>query len=174
MTRARGDGFFAAMETAPREPRGVLVGQHTGASCAAACCRMLLLDSLQGAEDSLLFSESFLRAALATNSRGTVIARIPEVLHEIGLPAMYHYRQDLVIGELQKAVKAIPAIALVRASGDDEFHALIVEGIKGQSVDIRDPLPEGIGSAYRISLALFLSVWAGKKSGCGRAIVVVE
>jgi hypothetical protein len=172
--RARGDGFFAAADTKASQPRGRLLGQETGYSCVAACCRMLLLDYVAGAEDDYLVSESFLRAALATDFKGTAIVRIPEVLREKGMPITYHYRKDLTIDDLRESVESFPAIAMVRAKGDDDFHALIVEGVTDTSVNIRDPLPEGTGSAYSLSLALFLSAWINEKTGCGHAVAVLK
>jgi hypothetical protein len=50
-------------------------------------------------------------------------------------------------------------------------HALLVDGIEGNDyVLVRDPLPELIGSAYKVPVKTFLNVWL--KDGAGRGIVV--
>lgn len=171
--RARGEGFFAAVDTLPYHPRGVLLGQETAYSCAAACCRMLLYDYVDGARDDYLSAESFLRAALATGFKGTTVAHIPEVLRERGMSASYQYRRDLTIDDLRRLVAHYPAIALVHATNSD-LHALIVEGVTDISVNIRDPLPEGRGAAYSLSRALFLAAWIDQETGGGKAVVVLE
>jgi hypothetical protein len=135
---------------------------------------MLLLDYVDGARDDHFASESYLRAALKTNRKGSIVARIPGILRERGLPIRYGYRRDLTLDDLQESVEHFPAIALVSVKGSEDFHALIVERVDDRFVQIRDPLPEGVGSAYRLSLALFLSAWINKETGCGYAVVVLE
>lgn len=41
-------------------------------------------------------------------------------------------------------------------------HAVIVDGLSRQMVLIRDPLPLGEGSAYKITLGRFKQAWTGK------------
>ncbi len=172
--RARGDGFFAVKETLPYQPRGVLLGQKSEDSCVAACCRMLLLDQSPDSIDDHNFSESFLRAALKTDREGTIISRAPKVLREFGLAREYAYRRNLIIDELRKAVLFGSAIAIMRMVDDGEAHALIVEEISDEFVMIRDPLPETDGSAYRVSLDLFLSHWLKRKTGRGVAVIALK
>lgn len=174
MARARGEGFFAIFDTASYQPRGILLGQGTGYSCVAACCRMLLLDYVSGAEDDHLASESFLRQRLRTTHKGTSVAQVPDVLQERGLPISYGYRRDLTTDDLRRLVEQFPAIALVRVAGTSLAHALIVERVSEASVSIRDPLPESRGSAYEAPLQMFVAAWIDEKTGYGSAVVVVE
>ena len=54
----------------------------------------------------------------------------------------------------------------------DGHRDLTIDRIIEQSVSIRDPLPEGTGSAYQVTVEAFLSVWARDESGAGRAVAV--
>lgn len=172
--RARGEGFFAAAATFPYQPRGVLLGQETGDSCVAACCRMLLLDQWPEAKNDYRFSESFLRAALETDRNGSLIGRIPEALRNFGLPQKYLYRRDLTIEDLQDAMQLGAAIAIMQDVSEEGLHALLIEGISAYSVAVRDPLPIGSGSAYEVSLPVFLARWHQRESGAGWAVIVLE
>lgn len=172
--RARGDGFFAAAETMPYQPRGILLGQETEDSCVAACCRMLLLDDLIDAQDNYVFSESFLRTALDTSEDGATISLIPAVLREFGAVKSYAYHKNLTLEDLQASIKLSPVIALIIAAAADEFHALIVEEIADDFIAVRDPLPVGVGSAYWVRLSLFLKHWLDQEAQCGLAVVELQ
>ncbi len=172
--RARGEGFFAAVDTQPYQSHGILLGQETEYSCVAACCRMLLFDQVPGAENDYLVSESFLRTALQTNYRGSTVAQIPDVMRDHGSPLRYVYRKNLTIDDLQAAVEFFPAVALVSNREAGEYHAVIVDGVNDESVWIRDPLPESTGSAYSLAQAIFLTAWINESTNCGYAVVVLQ
>lgn len=42
------------------------------------------------------------------------------------------------------------------------FHALVVDSVEDGWVHIRDPLPEGDGSAYKVAEESFRRVWNGQ------------
>ncbi|MGH9831867.1 MAG: hypothetical protein ACREBD_29220 [Blastocatellia bacterium] len=172
--RARGDGFFAAAETLPYWPRGVLLGQQTGDSCVAACCRMLLFDQFPELRNNYRYSESFFRTALGTDQEGSTISITPGVLQSFGLARTYVYRKDLVIEDLRNLVRLAPVIAIVEAGSVGRLHALVVDEISADLVAIRDPLVEIYGVAYKISLDSFLPHWLDLKTGCGSALTVLE
>ncbi len=174
MKRARGEGFFAAVDTLPYQPRGVLLGQETENSCVAACCRMLLLDQFPTMRQDYRYAESFLRTALATDEDGSPIAMIPEVLRQFGLAQRYIYRRDFTLEELRSQTVVHSVIAVVNAKSGEDLHALIVDAVWADAVAIRDPLPEGRGSAYRVSLTVFLPRWLDSQTGCGGAVTMLE
>lgn len=173
MTKARGEGFFAAVETRPYQPRGVLLGQATDDSCVPACARMLLFDQYTERASAYAFSESFLRGACATGRAGSVIARVPEILRQSGLRLPYHYRTDLTLAELQAAITRAFAIAVVRSQLPRAAHVVIVEEMTADDIAIRDPLPRGRGSAYRVPLAAFEASWLSGQTGLGSAVIVI-
>lgn len=162
---ARGEGFFATEKTFPYHPKGCVIGQLTPESCVAACCRMLLRDSI---EDVV---EIYLRTALHTDKRGANLSDVPDVLHLFGMKADYHYRTDLTIETLREATKKGAAIVAIKNENDD-VHALIVDGIEDEYVLLRDPSPFGKGSAYKIALNNFVEVWLQKNRRQGRGVVV--
>ena len=164
--KARGC-FFAALETFPYEPRGVVFGQYKQDSCVAACCRMLLAD--QGIE----LPESHLRTVLQVDE-GAYISKLPEVLDSCGLTISYQYRSDLTIEELIALLQGGPAVAYVARPRIRAGHALIVEQIVGARVCLRDPLPEIEGQAYQVALSDFLPLWIRPQTGRGQAAIVVE
>ncbi|MEK7830668.1 MAG: hypothetical protein AAB401_06245 [Acidobacteriota bacterium] len=162
--KARGEGFFAKTETHAYQSPGSVIGQFYDDSCVAACCRMLLCD------DAGDVAEAVLRSALQTE-QGAYLSAVPAVLWRFRLPG-YVYRSRLALVELQTATEQRPALVTVKHRFDDvDTHALLVDRITSQSVFLRDPLPEGIGSAYCVSLETFLNVWL-RDSGTGRAVIV--
>jgi ABC-type bacteriocin/lantibiotic exporter with double-glycine peptidase domain len=163
--KARGC-FFAAFETFPYAPRGVVFGQNKQDSCVAACCRMLLSD--QGIE----LPESDIRAALKVDG-GAFISKLPEVLRQCGLTTTYQYRHDLTIDDLRLTAQQGPAVAFVARPREKAGHALIIEQITEQRVCVRDPLPEVEGQAYQVVLSDFLLVWIRPQTGSGQAAIVV-
>lgn len=170
--RARGNGFFAAADTTPYQPSGVILGQETEDSCVAACCRMLLLDHLPEARSDYRFSESFLRTALGTSRESAGISLIPTILRSLGLTEEYVYRRDLTIEELREYVNLHPVVTVIRAVVGETFHALIIEALEDNFIAVRDPLPVGAGSAYLVSLSLFSSRWLNLKTRRGAAVVI--
>lgn len=168
--KAKG-GFFATQETLPYTPAGKLCGQETAESCVPACTRMLILDFVPQAEHQIAYSESFLRQVYKTGKRGSSLRKIPEVLHEAGMPG-YVYRKDLPLDELQRAVQK--SAVIVRLSGQtlEDGHVVIVDEISEDFVAVRDPLPIGQGTTYRVRLDRFLMAWQAKENGLGQAVVL--
>ena len=173
MKRERARGFFAAFETQAYLPSGCLLGQETPDSCAAACGRMLLMDYLADARGNYEFAESFLRDALKTGLRGTSLPRIAGALVKFGMPLPYVYRKELSLAEFARAVRRAPVISFIKAENDDDYHAVLVDRITDEAVYLRDPLPQGCGSAYRIALSVFLTYWLNPETQCGHAVAVV-
>ena len=174
MKRGRAKGFFAAFETGGYLPAGCLLGQETPDSCAAACCRMLLVDYLTNASGNYEFAESFLRDALKTSLKGTSLTIIADVLDDLGMPLRYVYREKLSLTELLRAVQRAPAVSFIKAENDDDYHAVLVDRITDEAVYLRDPLPTGRGTAYRIALSLFLTYWLTPGTQCGHAVAVLR
>ncbi|MGH9832317.1 MAG: cysteine peptidase family C39 domain-containing protein [Blastocatellia bacterium] len=172
--KARGEGFFAAFDTAAYQPRGVLLGQATDDSCVAACVRMLLIDRFPERADDYRFSESFIRDVCRTGRDGSLVAGIPAVLQEMGIVTPYVFRADLTIDDLREAVAFGFAIASVRTSAPREVHVVIVEEVTEEDVVVRDPLPQSASAAYRVPLSLFLERWLSVKTQLGSAVVVIE
>jgi len=169
---ARG-GFFAAQDTQPYQPKGVLLGQDTPDSCVPACTRMLIYDQVQGAREKIDFSETYLRHVFATDSEGSQVGRIPAVLRGAGL-SQYVYRQDLTFDDLKRAVGRGYVIARLARRKPADAHTVIIEEIDDEFVALRDPLPLAAGSAYKVAVGDFLTAWASPKTGWGQAVVVVE
>jgi hypothetical protein len=132
--KARGYGFFAAFDTKPYEPRGVLLGQATDDSCGAACVRMLLLDESPDIADDHRFSESFLRGALETTDKGSAIAGVPAVLQEMGSARPYVYRTDVTLDELRIATRLGAAIAILRTILPESGHVVLIEEVMDDRV----------------------------------------
>lgn len=164
-------GFFAFAETTPYQPRGVLLGQQTSDSCVPACCRMLLLDHFPSLHADYQFSESFLRTALGTDIEVTYISNIPRLFQQVGFSMPYMFSASVTVEQLIEAITNAPIIVRVTIEGDEQGHVVIVEEIKDDRVAIRDPLPEGSGSAYRISWQTFCAAWQARKTGLGQAVL---
>ncbi len=163
--KARGEGFFAEWETLPYLPLGDLRGQFHDDSCLAACCRMLLADSVEDV------AEARLRVALEMEG-GAYLSAAPATMREFGLPG-YVYNAALLFPELGTALMKGPAIVAVKHHPDDvDVHAVVIDRIAEEFVSLRDPLPEGTGSAYQVAVEQFLNVWLRAESGTGRAVVV--
>jgi filamentous hemagglutinin len=174
MTKARGEGFFAAVETRPYRPRGVLLGQATDDSCVPACVRMLLLDNLPHLENDHRFSESFLRGALETTDEGSSVAHIPAVLQEMGVVRPYDFRTDLTLSELRASAQSGAALVLLRTVFPESAHVVLVEEVTDEIVALRAPLPLGAGSAYTVGLQEFAAAWYRRNSDVGCAVIVLE
>jgi ABC-type bacteriocin/lantibiotic exporter with double-glycine peptidase domain len=168
--KAKG-GFFAALETLPYKPNGNLCGQEMAESCVPACTRMLILDLVPQAEHQLAYSESFLRQVFKTGKRGSSLRKIPEVLLAAGVQG-YAYRKDLTFDELQQALPTSSVIVRLSGQKIEDGHVVIVDEINEDFVAVRDPLPIGQGTAYRVSLEAFLLAWQAKENGLGQAVVL--
>jgi len=165
--RAKGNGFFATVETRPYQTVNPVSGQLKDDSCVAACLLTLLRD--QGREDVY---EAMLRAALDTQGEGALLSDAPRALRELGSAVAYRYREDLTLDDLKRATAKGPAIVALRRR-EMGSHALLVDGIEGDAyILIRDPLPELIGSAYKVAVKTFLNAWFLEKFGRGRGLVV--
>jgi hypothetical protein len=171
--QARG-GFFAALKTEPYQPQGLLLGQETDDSCAAACCRMLLFDQLSGNRNDYHYAECFIREVLGTDKQGSNIRRIPDAPDAFGAPMKYVLRRKMTAMELLDSSSRHFVIALLPIQNTLYYHALIVDEIESQMVAVRDPLPVGQGTAYRLSLSAFLASWLNDLNQCGLAVTVLE
>ena len=170
--KAKG-GFFAHKETQLYFPKGVILGQSHPDSCIATSCRMLIFDLRPELRDDIQFSESYLRDFLETNLDGALVRDIPLVLRAAGIES-YEYRDELTWQELQRAVQL--GFVVVRVSGamPNDGHVLIIEQIVRERVAVRDSLPQNQGSAYWIHQKDFLAAWRSKKTGYGKAVILVK
>ncbi len=164
--KAIGKGVFAAHETFSYHPRGILFGQLKEESCAAAVCRMLLRD------DGIDIPEAYLRIVLQTDERGTLLTNIAPALKRMGIKKVYELRKLETVAELREKANQNPAVVVVKASEDGDFHTVIADKISEEFLFIRDPLPTGTGAAYKIRIEDFLPMWIQKTLGKGFAIVV--
>ncbi|MCI0488779.1 MAG: hypothetical protein L0229_19485 [Blastocatellia bacterium] len=129
---------------------------------------MLLRD--QGREEVY---EAMLRTSLNIRGEGGLISDVPDVLRRFGSRLNYRYRDDLSVEDLQAATLKGAALVGLKFKGGRGSHALLVDGIENDAyVLIRDPLPRGEGSAYKISLTSFLKSWRAKRAGIGRGVIV--
>lgn len=172
--KAGGEGFFAAVDTYPYKPRGVLIGQITDESCVPACVRMLLLDEFPHLADDYRLSESFLRNALETTSKGSSVAGVPAVLREMGIIRPYAFRVDVTFTELKRAAADGAMMVILRTFFPQSAHVVLVEEVTEARVAVRDPLPLGRGSAYAVALSEFMSAWSNSTSKLGCAVIVLE
>lgn len=163
--RARGEGFFAAIETKPYDSPGTILGQIHPDSCVAACCRMALSD------EGLQIGEAFIRAALISDEQGSLLSSVPSALLQFGLTGDYIYQANLTVAELQNYVLNKPAVVFLKMPKMMAGHAVIVDRMDGEWVFIRDPWPLASGSAYCVSLADFESAWLINDWKTGRAVV---
>lgn len=169
--KAGGEGFFAAVDTHPYQPRGVLIGQATDDSCVPACVRMLLLDEFPHLADDYRLSESCLRNALETTSKGSSVAGVPAVLREMGMARPYIFRADLTLPELRRTAAGGTVMAVLRTIFPQAAHVVLVEEVTETGVAVRDPLPLGQGSAYTVALSEFMAAWASALSDLGCAVI---
>lgn len=92
---------------------------------------------------------------------GTALSNSIPALKQYGVSASY--KPNLSIEELRAATSnnrsAIVNVNTVISGG---VHAIVVDGIEDNLVLIRDPLPEGVGSAYKLPLETFQTAWTGK------------
>lgn len=164
--RTRG-WFFIQAEIFDYTPLGSVFGQGAQDSCVAACCRMLLDD--YGIEQA----EAYLREALNLD-QGSYLSQVPATLQAFEMAQEFVYRDDLTLDDLKLAVQLGSALVFVKRVQDTTGHALLVDEITESHIAIRDPLPLGMGKAYRVSVADFVSVWLRPKSLRGRAVIVMR
>jgi ABC-type bacteriocin/lantibiotic exporter with double-glycine peptidase domain len=164
--RARGDGFFVETETLSYQPKGAVIGQMLEDSCIAAVCRMLLFD------EKIDVPEVYLRIALRVDEQGGYVSAIPQGLKNFAPQMQYSFRTDLTLDELRVAAEKKNAIVKVKSKNFIGYHVVIVDGFQNDFVLVRDPLPLGIGSAYKIKLDVFVNAWLEKDSDCGVGIVL--
>ena len=164
--RAKG-WFFSQAEVFPYSAAGSLFGQAAQDSCVAACCRMILNDY------GIPVTESYLRNAL-TLDEGSYVSQIPSVLREFGLRTSWEYRNDLALEDLISALQRGTAAAFVKGRRAASGHAVLVDAIADTLVSIRDPLPQGQGKAYRITVNEFLNFWLRPKTNRGQAVIMLE
>lgn len=158
--------FFAAQETFPYTPAGVVYGQRTPDSCVAACARMLLHDA------GLQIPEIHLRELLRVSRRGAYLSDLPATLRTAGLKQQAVYQARLPLAKLQDSLQRGPVAVFVARGGF--AHVLLLDGLDADFASLRDPLPEGEGRAYKVKLQDFLAVWARGKKGTGAAVIMVD
>jgi uncharacterized protein YvpB len=78
---------------------------------------------------------------------------------------IFYYQQNSSFEKLQKVVGNNGAIVSVKLD-ETTRHAIIIDGFDGNYVLIRDPLPVGQGSSYKVAKEVFISKW----SDLGRVI----
>jgi ABC-type bacteriocin/lantibiotic exporter with double-glycine peptidase domain len=170
--KARG-GFFASEEVTPYFPKGVILGQRDPNACVPACCRMLLFDILAHPQANPDLSESHLRNLFGTNESGSSISEMPEILRQLGVAEAYEYQRALTLEELGAAILRGSALVTVHSASYQGTHAVLIDEIVDNFVAIRDPLPPGRGSAYRLPLEIFMRAWPDE-TGETHALVVLE
>jgi ABC-type bacteriocin/lantibiotic exporter with double-glycine peptidase domain len=142
-------------EYTPPPPQAVYPQAH-GGSCVAACVRMILRD--HGFDQP----EAYIRDAVGVDAlTGGYIAKVPDGLTDLEFPRPARYQERTTLPELQVFVATNAAIAGVKLEGYGS-HALVVDGFAGDYVCVRDPLPVGAGSTYRVHQDDFCRAWSGK------------
>ena len=164
--RARGWFFIQAQIFAYR-PTGVVYGQGAQDSCLAAGCRMLLRD--YGVE----LAEAYLRDALRLD-QGSYLSQVPALLQAFKTGQDFVYCDDLTLDDLKLAVRLGSALVFVKEGKGFAGHALLVDEINESRVAIRDPLPLGMGKAYRVSVTDFVRVWLRPHNLLGRAVIIAR
>jgi ABC-type bacteriocin/lantibiotic exporter with double-glycine peptidase domain len=147
-------------DCAPPKPRDCGTQLH-GGSCVAACARMLLKDF--GVEQP----EAYIRAAIGVDAlEGGYLSNVPAGLKDLEFPREARYHERLTLPELRWHTATNAALVGVKLEGYG-FHALVVDGFEGDDVRLRDPLPVGTGSSYKVGQEYFCEAWQGK------AVVVI-
>jgi hypothetical protein len=157
--RAKGY-FFITEKIFDYTPAGKLSGQSSDYSCVAGAARMILRDN------GIDLPEAYLRAELKTTKEGTPLSHVAGVLtEEIG--NKYVFRGKMKFDDLKSALEKGSAIVNVRAGG--LVHSVVIDKIEDGKVNLRDPLPVGIGKAYAVTEETFTRYWqiSEKKYGIG-------
>ncbi len=149
-------GAFRIDEVFNYDEAPMVFGQGTPDSCVAACCKMLLNN-----ED---IPEAYLRIAVnVVKNEGADLKDAQDALKLFDSSVRYGYKEQLSFNELKVAIEKGSAMVSIRtAIIGHGVHAVVVDGFESQMVLIRDPLPELLGSAYKISLDTFRQAWTGK------------
>lgn len=149
-------GAFTIDKVFPYDQSPQIFGQGTADSCVAACCKMLL--------NNQTIPEAYLRIAVnVVKDQGANLQDVPNTLKIFDSSVSYRYKADLSLDELVIATEKGPAMISVKTSIIGHgYHAVIVDRVEAQMVLIRDPLPQGSGSAYKITLETFKQAWTGK------------
>ncbi len=117
--------------------------------------------------------ESWIReAAKVEPGKGTAVKNAVNALAQFGVAS--HYEERLSPEALKAATENGPVIVTVKTSTTAyEEHALMVDGFEGDYALIRDPLPEGIGAAYKVKTESFMRAWTwGREDGTGKAVII--
>ncbi len=134
---------------------------------------MLIFDFRPELRQNIQFSESYLRDFLETNQDGALVRDIPVVLRKAGIEN-YEYRDELTWQELRQAVQLRVVVVRVSGAMPNDGHVLIIEQIVLERVAVRDSLPQNQGSSYWIHQKDFLAAWRSKKTGYGKAVILVK
>ena len=127
-------------------------GQAEKNSCGAACVRMQLNDVGQPP----LLGEAEVRHLFGTDASGTDIGKIPSRVQR------GRFFDDLSAGEVRSAVDRWgPATVSLDVPGGGR-HAVVVDSVNGDTVWIRDPAPQGQGSAYGVSFQACENAFNGR------------
>ena len=163
--KARGEGAFGGDETVPYNTDLNIFGQMTRDSCIAASCRMIL-------KEGESIPEAWVRIATKVDAgEGAFLRDVPDALRQFDEAADYIYKEALSFDELMAATEKGSAMVTLRTSVTGHGrHALVVDGFEDGMVLIRDPLPEGEGSAYKVTIETFRRAWEDQ-SGNGKAII---
>ena len=157
-SKGRLRGAFMIDEVFDYDDAPTVFGQAYNDSCVAACCKMLLDD------EGITAVESRIRIVVkVVKDKGADLQDAPEALKVLGASLRYCYEENFSLDELETATSIGSVMVSVKTpiigSGS---HAVIVDGLSRQMVLIRDPLPLGEGSAYKITLARFKQAWTGE------------
>jgi hypothetical protein len=140
-------GFGSDVKLYPYDPPGALLKQALPDSCVAAACRMKLNDL--GVE----VPEAYLRADLGYVSKeGISFRNVPNALAipENGAIQSVFSRDSMRLGGLRDSINSNGA-AIANVNG----HAVVVDGISGGMVKVRDPW----NGAYEVGVRDFLRGW---------------
>jgi ABC-type bacteriocin/lantibiotic exporter with double-glycine peptidase domain len=104
--------------------------------------------------------EMYLREALNVDAeKGGLLKEAPKGIADFGKTATY--AESMSMEELAHQTQGGAVVVSVSKKGYGA-HALVVDGVTDEHVLIRDPLPEGQGSSYKIRKSSFMGMWAGK------------
>lgn len=155
-SKGRLRGAFTIDEVFSYDGAPRVFGQAHWDSCVAACCKMLLNDKK--------IPESDIRVAVkVVKDEGASIRDAPDALKQLGASVGFRYETKLSLDELRVATSIGPAMISIKTPiTGTSSHAVIVDAVSDNYVLIRDPLPQGEGSAYKITHATFQQAWKGK------------
>jgi hypothetical protein len=142
-----------------------VVRQASGDSCLAACAEMLLRDMGRSLDQSIIFRES----QVFPGEYGRDVVWVTRVLNQLapisgrrwigGFCEIPGADSDLLVRAMSPSC---PWIAEFRQPYASMGHAVIVDSVKREILDIRDPWvnpSNNLASRYRMSMAGFVEVW---------------